>query len=798
MRLSFHQFLFASAALAVAQPALAQSAASGDNQVAEIVVTAQKREQSIQDVPISISALGQDTITANRIREVTDLSAIAPNLTVRSGAGGSRIPQYSLRGIYTYGSAVGTDKGVSLYLDGVYIQNVAGSIFEFADVERIEVLKGPQGTLFGRNATGGAISVITRNPTGQFAVQQELTLGNFEQFRSKTRVDLPQIGPMSATVSYMHSERRGDTKNLGAGTVWNHAPATNGKFGSLRSPKYLGDQDTDAVFASARFDLHPDLDLVYKFDYAQNHFTPEATGLDYLLSPASLAYGGIAPSLLGAPTLYASSPNPKTPITKDRPDYVNNAFTTPSFTKSIGHNLTATYRVNDQVSLKNILAYRKTSLHSTFQLDGMGGLVAGGVPFLFVANNAETEDSQWSDELQLNINTDRLTLTVGAISFHSYQATGGFEGEFNTLQGSAVIGQNTSRFGTPFVVPANVGFFHHKVAVDSNALYAQPEVHLTDKLDVVAGIRLTHDKKDGRESFPGSVADPSNGRGVPIRYRDTRVTWLAGVNYRPNSDILTYAKYATGYISGGQLATIVFDPETAKSAEVGVKSSLLDRRLRSNLAVFYVKYGDIQQATLGSLTGVATAAPFSQAIVPSADATAKGFEWENTFVPLTGLTLGANVGYTDFKYKNSTIFPGFLLTAGAPGYQEFQRPKWTGNLSAQYKTGEVYREGRMVFRVDGNFKSKTLLGGDTSPGSGPTAQEDPAYRAAQTAPFQWIVNARVALEDVQINGARAQVALWGRNVFDNKDITQFTGLGFAGAVLYERARTFGVDVTMNF
>jgi iron complex outermembrane receptor protein len=805
MRLSFSQLLLASAAVIVAQPALAQTEtadASADNRVEEIVVTAQKREQSIQDVPISISALSADTIAANRIQQVTDLSAVAPNLTVREGAGGSLIPQYTMRGIYTFGSAVGTDKGVSLYLDGVYIQNVAGSIFEFADVERIEVLKGPQGTLFGRNATGGAISVVTRNPTGVFGVKQEFTAGNYNQFRSKTRVDLPKIGPVSASVTYLHSQRQGDTKNLGAGTVWDNGPATGGKYGKLVSPERLGDQDTDAVFAAASFDLHPDLDLVYKFDYEQNQFTPTATGIDYLISPATLAYGGVSPSLLAAQALYDGSPNPKTPITNKSPDAVNNAFTTPSFTKSWGHNLTATWRANENVSVKNVLAYRATRLNSTYQLDGMGGLVvpagAGAAPFVFVGNNAETIDSQWSDELQLNVDTKYVTLTVGAIHFHSQQATGGFEGEFNTLSGAAVVGQNTALAGTPFVIPANVGYFHHKVKVNSDAIYMQPEFHVTDKLDLVAGVRVTHDQKDGRESFPGTVDDPSNGRGVAIRYRDTRATWLAGVNYRPTRDILTYAKYSTGYISGGQLATIVFAPETAKSWEAGVKADLLDHRLRSNLAIFRVKYGSIQQATLGSLSGVPSAAPFAQAIVPSADGVAKGFEWENTYVPIDGLTLSANIGYTDFNYEEGTVFPGFVFQAGAPGFQVFQRPKWTGNLSAQYKTGEIVGDSRLVLRLDGNFKSKSLLAFDVSPGTGPTAQEDPAYRAAATAPFQFLVNARVALQGFKLAGTDAEVALWGRNLFDNRDITQFTGLGFAGAVLYQPARTFGVDLSMSF
>ncbi|RYG96059.1 MAG: TonB-dependent receptor, partial [Alphaproteobacteria bacterium] len=213
------------ASAAFAQPVLAQESQG----VEEIIVTAQKREQNLQTVPISITALSQDAIKANRIQDVRDLNAIAPNLTVRLSGGGSQIPNFTLRGILTSGTAAGTDKGVALYLDGVYMQAVQGSVFDFADIERIEVLKGPQGTLFGRNATGGAISITTRTPTGRFSARQELSYGNLDQLRSKTRVDLPQIGPFSATITYLHSEKRGDIRNSGAGTVWNYGPATNGK-----------------------------------------------------------------------------------------------------------------------------------------------------------------------------------------------------------------------------------------------------------------------------------------------------------------------------------------------------------------------------------------------------------------------------------------------------------------------------------------------------------------------------------------------------------------------------------------
>ena len=811
------------AAMIHSAAAAAQGAPSGVvSGVEDIVVTAQKREQNLQVVPISITAISADAIRANRIQDVRDLSAVAPNLTVRVATGGSQQPNYTLRGILTGGSAAGSDKGVSLYLDGVYVQNVQGSIFEFADVERIEVLKGPQGTLFGRNATGGAISIITRNPTGTFGIKQDFTYGNYDQLRSKTRVDLPQFGPISASFTYLHSERRGDIRNLGAGTKWDYGPASGGKQGVYTSPKWLGSDNVEAVSAAVKFDFHPDLDLVYKFDYSENHFTPNGQGVAYLLDSSTLQYGGVSPNLLFLNALYNTSPNPMTPITNKRPKAVNNWYHIPSFTKTWGHNLTAKYQLNDAISFKNILAYRKAYLRTAFQLDGLGGLVNAlpvapgltcpidptgpvGAPYTFLANNAEHSEKQWSNEFQLNITTDWFNLTAGYLHFEDKASTAGFENQYNTTISRAIAGQNSSAAGTPFVILANPGYQHTRVKVISDAVFVQPEIHITDQLDIVGGARITRDKKHGVEFLPNQPLDPSLPRLTsPIEYRRSHATFLAGVNYRPTDHILTYAKYATGYISGGQLATITFKPETAKSWEAGIKADLFDRRFRSNLALFSVKYRNIQYTTSGQLTGVPSSFPFSQAVISTTDAKAKGFEWENTLVPIDGLTLTANVGYTDLKFDQSTVFPGLLLQSGAPGYREFMRPKWTGNLAAQYETPPVLEGGRLVFRADGNFRSRILNTSDITPGAAttpaqiPSVLADPKLVKAATTPFQWIVNARIALVDIDIAGSKAYVAVWGRNIFNNRNITQFTGLGPVASVIYERARTYGLDVGFEF
>ena len=749
--------------------------------VEDIVVTAQKREQNLQDVPIAITALSQNALVANRILDVRDLSAVAPSLTVRTSAGGGLAPNYSMRGLVTGGTAAGADKGISVYLDGVYIQATPGSIFELADVERIEVLKGPQGTLFGRNATGGAISIITRNPRGEFGVHQELTYGNYDQFRSKTRVDLPRIGPFTAAVTYTHSERRGDVRNLGAGTRWDYR--NSGVYGIRTSPRYLGDQNTEAVGASLRFDGVSGLDVIYRFDYTQNRFSPEAQGVQVLnlagipgiFNPnGSLTYPGLGAATGGfAQGIVNAQPAAtRTPITSKRPKAVNNAFSTPGKSHAQGHNLTATYRVNDEISVKNILSFRKTDVQSTYQLDGLGGLTLGGQPYEIIANNNFTDEKQWSNETQINIATDGFNLTAGYIHFHDKIVTGGFPNIFNTTQFSTVPN---------FVLPAN-GQMQTTVRTNSDAWFVQPEFHLTDQIDLVLGARITKDSKKGIDNTsPGLTARVGI---IPIRYRNSKPTFLAGLNYKPTSNILVYGKFATGYISGGQLSTISYEPETAKSYEAGIKADLFDRRLRANLAVYDVSYKGFQFITIGRNVATSPADPVNLAstvLVNAGDGKAKGFEFETTAVPVDGLTLTGGVGYTDFKFTQIARF--------LPFYQPLARPKWTASGSIQYDTPEVFAGGHLTFRSDINYKSKTFLGYNL-----PQPQLDRV-----TTRNSFILNGRVALVGLEtLAGTKATVALWGRNLLDNRQLLQVVTLNFLYSGSYERARTYGVDVTFDF
>jgi len=752
----------------LATAAGAQTAPAPQNRIDDIIVTAQKREQNLQEVPISITALTPATLEANRITTVGDLNAIAPNVTVRPTPGGTAAPTFTMRGLSNVATAPGVDKGISLYVDGVYLSSSQGSVFELADIERIEVLKGPQGTLFGRNSTGGAISIITRDPPGEFGARQDLTFGNYKQFRSRTRVDSPQFGPFAASVIYAHSERRGDVRNLGAGTVWDFTEATNGKWGRRRSPRHLGDQNVEAVSAAIKGDFDA-LTLVYKYDWTENDYTPDAQGVIHFQPNA---VPGSTGQLVGGTIAFQPNPAILTPVSKKRPKAVNNAYSTESFLRNQGHNLTAQWVASDQISFRNIFSWRKVSVDSTFQLDGMGGLINViapplgpiGAPLILVASNVSHRSKQWSNEIQINISTQGFDLTAGYLHFEEDVLTDGPPGARSVLQFATVPG---------YVIPG-VGRLMSTLDIQSDAFFFQLELHPTERLDVILGSRLTLDKKSGDDN---AVL----GRPLKFDYKHDEPTWLIGLNYDVTDDVMVYGKFSTGYISGGQLATLTYRPEKVQSWEGGVKADLFDRRLRTNLAVFHADYDDLFIGTLGSLVGIPGA---PQVIINGGKARAWGFELENTVAPVENVTLGANLGYTNFKYKEVNPVIGNINNF-LPQF----RPKWTANLWAQYDTPPVIGNAFVSLRADASYRSKTY---------GHYAPIDQAARDAITIKSVWLLNARAALTDLELGRAKAQVALWGRNLTNDKSPGFMVGLGFLYSGSYERARTYGVDVTLEF
>jgi iron complex outermembrane receptor protein len=739
--------------------ALAQGAPDPSNTLAEIVVTAQKREQSLQDVPVAVTALGHEALQTNRVTSVLDLNNLAPNLSVRTSAGGIGIPSFSMRGITSYGVVPGSEKEISIYVDGVYIGSTRGSVFDFPDIERIEVLRGPQGTLFGRNSTAGAISVITRNPSGSWRLRQELSGGNYAQFRNRTLIDFPQWGPFSASIGYLHDQRRGDIENLGAGATWIYPGISTGIPQVQVSPKTLGDKNLNAVLTSVRFEPNDRFNILYKFDWSVDNGTPEG-----------VAVIGVDPSI--AAVIKLSSVKPPLDPSGLRPKEVNNAFDTINIARNWGHNVTATLQAADHVTIKNILAYRYSYAYSNYEYSGLGGLQLFGTPTEIFALSQLAVNQQFSDELQVNYDSKILTLTAGALYFKLDSYAGPPYGFGSSVRG-LIPGGVLPRFNPPIGEAYNYS--------TSKAVYAQGEFHLTPQLDVVAGYRLTDDDKSGTFYNPAPLS---------FTYSNARPSYTGGINYKPAQDVLLYAKYSTGFVSGGQVVSYSFLPETAESWEAGLKGDFLGRRLRTNVALFTVKYRDLQQPASGTSIGHPE---LSTVVVDLGDERARGFEAEVTALPVRGLTLSGSVGYTD------AAFTRFTATAHAAfgdavfaDYPITNLPRWTGLLGASYESDPVFADARVRASVDASYHSRVNMN---------YAQAiTPAFFEPLTnVPGSWTVNGRIALADIQGYGGRFEVALWARNLTDNREILFANALAtLVASASFVPARTFGVDVSYSY
>jgi len=329
------------------------------------------------------------------------------------------------------------------------------------------------------------------------------------------------------------------------------------------------------------------------------------------------------------------------------------------------------------------------------------------------------------------------------------------------------------------------------VTTDSYAVFGQGEFHLTPQLDAIAGIRYTTDKKTGNDRTVFSAALPVV---FPLDYEASKSTYNLGVNYKPNRDTLLYAKYGTGFISGGAIGGLTYGAQTAESLEGGIKADWFDRVLRTNLAVFDVKYENVQfSGNGGALTPPRP--ELTNFLVSAGAAKAQGFELEMQVVPAGGLSFSGGLGYTDYKFTK--LLP--VVTAGTAEYQPIFRPEWTANLSAQYETKPLFDDVRLTFRADGNYRSRQAMvaGIPVVTATFPQAQQD-LFRAATIVKGYWLVNSRVSLDGFKIGGAEGSLALWGRNLFDEDEPSTMLSLVNVIAAQYERERTFGVDLTIDF
>jgi iron complex outermembrane receptor protein len=682
---------------AFAQAAPPPAADTGD-MLQEIVVTAQFRSEKLQETPLAITAISGDQLESRNITSLPDIAKIAPNVTMfEASAAFGKTNAAFIRGIGQgdFNLAAG-EPGVGVYVDDIYFATTFGSVLDLLDLERVEVLRGPQGTLFGKNSIGGAIRMISKKPTGDGTGYLESTLGNFNTRYIRGAYDLSLIqDKLFLRVSVMSKQRDGFVNRVDYACAHPDLGASQGYQVNLAAPRLLSSQKTGSGsctlgteggqnVAGARAALRWIIS-----DNAENTLT--ATIVDDKSEAAPevmlIANPAISGQLAGYNARYLL---PTFGVNYDS-RFVTNDYRTTYSTFYDERNARAfpavstlhNYTVGDVLDLDPVQGIHVKLI--TSYLDYWGDFSDdqdnSPLPIAYAYNLLDHH--QFTEELQVTGKAfdDKVDWATGAFYFDGY-----------TLNRGHI---NLSFFSAGAPLPNNgLDFNQNSPAKDKNyAVFFQPTFHITDQMDAIVGARWSHEKKEYTYySFFGQVG--------PYETSYSHLDWKAALNYRWTPNFMTYVSATTGFRGGGfnprpfaasQINS--FGPEKLTEYEVGMKSEWFDHRLRANLAGFYGLYRDYQ---LNSQALDKNGVPYTGIQNISGGANISGGEFELEAQPIGGLTLTLSGGYTDFKYKlgnavgcqdlGAAAVTGVNCINGNPGTADIPpgRPKFKGNFGVAY------------------------------------------------------------------------------------------------------------------
>jgi iron complex outermembrane receptor protein len=624
-----------SAVLAQEQPGA--TAAGG---LEEIVVTARKREENLQTTPISVTAFTGAALEQQGIETLVDLGQHVANLSMISGqGGGSTQTQISIRGVGQSDFILTADQSVGLYLDGVYYPRSIGAALDLIDIERIEVLRGPQGTLFGRNTTGGAVQIISEGPHDDFSGKAEITTGSFDRIDFKGSLNLPLGEKVASRISVASLNQDGYGQRFYDDTDGSDTEILAGRV-NLR-----------AHFSDA---LQGDLIVDYSRKRG-NGGLETLVGIDPT-NPNLAFYNSFLTSqgLPPADERYLTDDVHDTWAgSRNRDD--NDIF---------GASATFEWR-GESTTLKSITAYREMEVHSGYDFDA--------TPYPLAEQNLNLEQDQVSQEFQLSGDAagERLDWILGAFYFRE-QAQDTQDVPFY----QPVIAQPDGSFVR---IPGGFSFTSFiDQETESYAAYGQGTWHLNDAWSATAGLRYTDEKKTLDSWLTGAFVRPPGQ--VSDSWSD--VSPRLGVEYKFSEQSMAYFSASRGFRSGGfngrntsPSPPQAYDPETIWAYEVGYKTESDDRRLRFNTAAFYYDYQDFQGLTLDSFTGITIT------VGNIAKVEMYGAEFDLTAKPTDALQLSLAAGYTHHDIKE--VAPGAQITI-RPDTNLINAPEWTATAAVDY------------------------------------------------------------------------------------------------------------------
>lgn len=708
-----------------ASQVLAQSAAapSGDR-IETVTVTAEFRKENLQNTPIAITAVDSRMLRARGQTNITQVAAQAPNVSLRPAGSseGDTLVAY-IRGVGQGDFNYAMEPGVGIYIDDVYFGTASGAEFNLLDLARIEILRGPQGTLAGKNSIGGAIKLYSKKPDGNGGGYIEGTYGSDNLIQGKGAADftiLPE--KLFARISLVSRHQDGYVTMLdykcahpgpintgvpGLGTIPNNLPTlvhtASCKLGKAGGVNYTAGRVALRYHPDERLDVNLSAD----FDDNNSEVQPAVLTKAYYPNPIP-AYNGVpfGPWFItgGKYTTYANSMDF---------DTAYGPYAAPAVSKMRQWGVSADVRYNfaDNLQLTSITAYRRYS--------GEFGDIADGSPVSSILQFHSVEHHQFTQELRLNDSlwNGLLEFTVGGFYYNAY----------------------SKQSGRIDISYAHLDFLSDDpVPSESLAGFLNASLHPTSKLTVDAGVRYSRDKKSYTFSrlapdFSGPAPVVGGLNGVTGHFKHSRLDYRFAVDYDWTDNIMTYAQVSTGFKGGGinprpfiPRQVVPFNPETLTAYEVGAKTEFWDHRLRLNMAAFYNNYNNIQ-LTVFSCPQYSPFPTFPCfAPLNGGNANVDGAELEMSALPMDGLELDGSLSYLHFQYTK--ISPD----VGIPGVRGVQKgmvppytPEWKASFGVQYNINLGKGIGSLVPRMDLDYQGSVY----GNPTNAPTNRISPHLTA---------------------------------------------------------------------
>jgi len=779
----------------------AQTASGGAAALQEVVVTARKRAERVQDVPITIAAQTGEQLAQSAIRSVGDLSAITPGLQTMRTTTNAASGMFILRGFTQSDNIMGADQPVTVYIDNVFNEGASGLLgTKLYDVDRVEVLKGPQGTLFGRNSTGGAVQIFTKAPVDHFEAE---ILGGISHHphggaRLAGFINLPLSDKAALRITAEYDKVGGWGRVLHTAQSDSILPA-QAPVDAGTDRNSAGGNKSYTLRAGLKLEPTDRLHVMLRASY--NRLVAEGMPIQVLaftpggpanleaaldLQGKTLAEGGV----LNAATIAAGAAALNAAINAPRDQMTFNGASSGETVRSYRGSGEITYDLSDNVSIRSITGWRRLRTGQQADVDGS--------QFTIIQSYHTKRLTEISQELQVNANMldNRLKLVGGG---YYYNAKG--HDLFRSpilylLQGRRVTTAEPSMKRT------------------APAVFGQGTFAVLPNLNITGGLRYTWDRQTMRQRgavfndwFVTPVAcnipDPTVPCDISNKARSKALSWLATIDYKPIPDAMLFFKATRGFKSGGNQSRITsdpnsnvpYDPEFVTEYEGGVKSEWLDHRLRINASYYVDKFDHAQKL----ITTFASTGAFITAIQNVASATIQGADVESQLSVTDRLTVGGTLGYAKGKYNSYVV----LGSDVGGGYRFFRLPKWSYTVWGNYKqpTDFGFVSANLNWRwVDKQSLSAGIRGPETRPPGIPTSSlAVGAPEALTQEPAYGLLNGRLV---AHLDGPNMEISLWGSNILNKKyDVFRndliAAGIGFVYATT-GAPRAYGVEISKRF